>query len=94
LVLARIAVWHAAWYEDRGCPAGHAAPAAAGASVAAALTCAHTLVQALGAAGTSDPAVVRLYRGAYVLTELCGSPQPVAGGRGALAGRPPAAPQR
>ncbi|GGO99407.1 acyl-CoA dehydrogenase family protein [Wenjunlia tyrosinilytica] len=75
LALARIAVWHAAWYEDRGRPAGHAAPAAAAASVAAALTCAHTLVQAFGAAGTSDPDVVRRYRGAYALTELCGSPR-------------------
>ncbi|MGR3938243.1 acyl-CoA dehydrogenase family protein [Streptomyces sp. BRA346] len=75
LALARIAVWHAAWYEDQGRPDGHAAPAAAGASVEAALTCAHTLVQAYGAAGTSDPDVVRLYRGAYALTELCGSPR-------------------
>jgi hypothetical protein len=75
LAQARIAVWHAAWYEDRGRPDGHAAPAAAGASVEAALTCAHTLVQAFGAAGTSDPDVVRLYRCAYALTELCGSPR-------------------
>lgn len=75
LTLARIAVWHAAWYEDHGRPTGHAAPAAAGASVAAALTCAHTLVQAFGAAGTSDANTVRLYRGAYALTELCGSPR-------------------
>ncbi|MGA4844093.1 acyl-CoA dehydrogenase family protein [Streptomyces sp. G45] len=75
LVLARIAVWHAAWYEDRGRPEHHAAAAAAAASVAAALDCAHTLVQAFGAAGTSDPDVVRLYRAAYALPRLCGSPR-------------------
>lgn len=75
LALARIAVWHAAWYEDRGRPAAHAAHAAAGASVETALTCAHALVQALGAVGTSDPDAVRFYRGAYALTELCGSPR-------------------
>ncbi|WP_218923787.1 hypothetical protein, partial [Streptomyces sp. rh34] len=59
----------------RGTPAGYLAPAAAAAAVTAALNSAHAAVQTFGAAGTSDPGVVRLFRAAYEAARLCGSPR-------------------
>jgi hypothetical protein len=73
LSAARIGVWRTAWREDAGEPAGHLAPATAAACVAAVLTSAHTAVQIFGAAGTSDPTIVGLYRAAYDLADVCGS---------------------
>lgn len=62
LTLARAGLWRAAQAEDEGERAGHRAPAAAAACVSAALDCAHTVVQVFGAAGTSDPQVVSMFR--------------------------------
>ncbi|GAA4834517.1 acyl-CoA dehydrogenase family protein [Kitasatospora terrestris] len=73
LVLARAGLWRAAQGEDQGERAAHRAPAAAAASLSAALDCAHTAVQVFGAAGTSDPDVVRLFRTAYSLGSVAGS---------------------
>ncbi|MDT5027437.1 MAG: hypothetical protein QOE61_3863, partial [Micromonosporaceae bacterium] len=71
----RIGVWRAAWGEDAGRPSGHLAPAVAAGSVTSVLACAHAAVQTFGAAGTSDPAIVGLYRAAYGIPEICGSAQ-------------------
>lgn len=71
---ARVGLWRVAWHEDRGRRAGHRAPAVTAACVSVALDCAHEVVQTFGAAGTSDPLVVRLYRAAYSLPGLCGTP--------------------
>lgn len=72
LTCARVGLWRTAWEHDQGRePNVFAATAAC---VSAAVTCAHELVQVFGAAGTSRPDVVRLYRAAYALPELCGSP--------------------
>ncbi|WP_405364893.1 acyl-CoA dehydrogenase family protein [Kitasatospora sp. NBC_00039] len=75
LTIARIGLWRAAHGEDEGVPAGHLAPSAAAACVSAALDSAHTVVQAFGAAGTSDPGIVRLFRTACSLPALTGSPR-------------------
>ncbi|MGW2317435.1 acyl-CoA dehydrogenase family protein [Streptomyces sp. NPDC001680] len=75
LNLARVGLWRAAQGEDEGERAGYRAPAAAAACVAAALYCAHTVVQVFGAAGTSDPDVVRLFRTAGALPTVSGSPR-------------------
>ena len=72
---ARIGVWRAATGEDAGTAAGSGAAACAATSVGAAVDAAHELVQAHGAAGTSDQRVVELYRAAYALANTCGSPQ-------------------
>lgn len=72
LACARVGLWRTAWEVDQHRRSNvHAAAAAA---VTAAVTCAHELVQTHGAAGTSDPSVVRLYEAAYALPALCGSP--------------------
>ncbi|MFJ5680714.1 acyl-CoA dehydrogenase family protein [Streptomyces sp. NPDC093097] len=75
LTIARVGLWRAAHGEDEGERAGHRAEAAAAACVSAALDCAHTVVQVFGAAGTSDPVVVRLFRMAYSLPAVSGSPR-------------------
>lgn len=72
---ARIGVWRAATGEDAGVAAGSWAAACAAASVHAAVTAAHELVQLHGAAGTGDRHVVALYRAAYALPLACGSPR-------------------
>lgn len=72
LSMARAGLWRAALAEDDGEGAGHRAPAAAAASLTAALDCAHNLVQVFGAAGTSAPDIVRLFRTAYALPALTG----------------------
>ncbi|MFF7976513.1 acyl-CoA dehydrogenase family protein [Streptomyces sp. NPDC007905] len=75
LTLARAGLWRAAQAEDEGERAGHRAPAAAAASVSAALDCAHTVVQVFGAAGTSAPQVVAMFRTACALPAVSGSPR-------------------
>lgn len=75
LAVARAGLRRAASGEDDGEPAGHSAPAAAAASISTALDCAHTAVQVFGAAGTSNPEIVRLFRAAYALAEVTGSPR-------------------
>lgn len=72
---ARLGVWRSAALADEGRVLGYRAAAAAAAAVAACLECAHTAVQIFGAAGTSDPRVVSLYRTAYRVTAVCGSPR-------------------
>ena len=72
---ARVAVWQAAWLEDEHRRAGHRAAAAAAASVTAASACAHEAVQMFGAAGTADPVIVGLFRAAYEMAGVCGSPR-------------------
>jgi hypothetical protein len=75
LANARVGLWRVAWHEDRGSRAGHGAPAVTAGCVSVALDCAHEVVQMFGAAGTSDQQVVRLYRTAYGLPRLCGTPR-------------------
>ncbi|MFE9429216.1 acyl-CoA dehydrogenase family protein [Kitasatospora sp. NPDC006697] len=75
LTLARVGLWRAALGEDTGERAGHRAPAAAAACLSAALDCADAVVQVFGAAGTSDPHVVRLFRAAGALPGELGSPR-------------------
>jgi hypothetical protein len=72
LTVGRVGLWRAAQGEDEGEPAGHRAPATAAACLSTALDCAHNLVQVFGAAGTSDPHVVRLFRTAYSLSAVAG----------------------
>lgn len=74
LAVARAGLRRTATGEDDGKPAAHRAPAAAAASVTAALDCAHTAVQIFGAAGTSNPEIIRLFRAAYALPALTGAP--------------------
>ncbi|MFE4612667.1 acyl-CoA dehydrogenase family protein [Streptomyces niveus] len=73
LSIARAGLWRAALAEDEGERAGHRAPACAAACLSTALDCAHNVVQVFGAAGTSDPAMVRLFRTAYSLPAVTGS---------------------
>lgn len=73
LCVARVGLWRAANAEDDGTGARHRAPAAAAACLSAALDCAHNVVQVYGAAGTSDPDVVRLFRTACSLAAITGS---------------------
>jgi hypothetical protein len=75
LLLARIGLWRAAKGEDQGQAADYRAPAVAAACVSAVLDCAHDAVQVFGAAGTSDEAIVQLYKTAYFTACLCGSPR-------------------
>jgi hypothetical protein len=72
---ARVGLWRVVWHEDQGSRAGHRAPAVTAGCVSVALDCAHEVVQMFGAAGTSDRRVVRLYRTAYGLPRLCGTPR-------------------
>jgi alkylation response protein AidB-like acyl-CoA dehydrogenase len=75
LAVARAGVRRAASGEDDGEPASYQAPASAAASVSCALDCAHTVVQIFGAAGTSHPAIVGLFRAAYALPALTSAPR-------------------
>ncbi|HEX3786509.1 MAG TPA: acyl-CoA dehydrogenase family protein [Pseudonocardiaceae bacterium] len=74
LAAARVGLWRTAWWCDQGKVVAEQAAAAAAACVTAAVGCAHELVQIFGAAGTSEPDVVRRYQAAYELPALCGSP--------------------
>jgi Acyl-CoA dehydrogenase, C-terminal domain len=74
VAVARAGLWRSASGEDEGAPAGYRAPATAAACVSAALDCAHMVVQVFGAAGTSRPEIVRLFRTAYALAALTSAP--------------------
>ncbi|WP_410633494.1 acyl-CoA dehydrogenase family protein [Amycolatopsis sp. cmx-4-83] len=74
LACARVGLWRTAWSRDRGKPPADRVYVATAVCVTAAVGCAHELVQIFGAAGTSEPVVTRLYRAAYGLPDVCGSP--------------------